>query len=152
MLERPRVHWSGFSLQRAIVLVIVMAAVMFGVYYILSAENAHRESRPAVAGWDDIEECGSLTSFDGTKTIDFERTHKVTLTEKTGEGDDESESTVAGTWSFDEEKERYTVYLKDSALNYQLIKPEDASVCIFAPGDVDAVNLRESWFGRIEEE
>ena len=35
-----------------------------------------------VAGWDDIEECGSLTSFDGTKTIDLERDHKVDLTEK----------------------------------------------------------------------
>jgi hypothetical protein len=152
MLQRSPVHWLGSGLQRTVLLFVVMAAVVFGVYYVLSTENARRESRPEVAGWDDIEECGSLSSFDGTKTIDFERTHSVTLTETPPDGDEKSERKVTGTWSFDEGKERYTVYLENSAIEYSLTKPEDSSVCIFAPGDVDAVNLRESWFGRIEEE
>ena len=130
---------------------ILMAALIVGVYYLLSIENVHRSSRPAVAGLDDIEECGSLTSFDGTKTIDLERTHKAILTEKSANGDEKSERRSIGTWSFDAEKERYTVSFADTSLDYTLVKPEDSSVCIFAPGDVGAVNLRESWFGQIEE-
>jgi hypothetical protein len=152
MPQRSRVHWLGFISQRAVLLTILVAAITLGVYYILSTENARRSSRPAIPGWDDIEECGSLTSFDGTKTIDFEEDLKVVLTEKSPDGDEKSERKLAGTWSFDEEKERYTVSLEDVSLDYKLVKPEDSSVCIFAPGDVGAVNLRESWFGRIEDE
>jgi hypothetical protein len=159
MPQLSRFPWLGSSLQRAVLLFSLMAAVILGVYYILSTENARRLARPTVVGWDDLEECGSLTSFDGTKTIDFERDNKVTLTENSSEEDDESEGKsdesarkTSGTWSFDEEKERYTVNLKETLLDYMLVKPEDSNVCIFAPGDVDAVNLRESWFGRIEEE
>jgi hypothetical protein len=37
-------------------------------------------------------------------------------------------------------------------VDYALVKPEDASVCILAPGDIGAVNLRESWFARIDNE
>jgi hypothetical protein len=141
---------AGASLQRMILPLVLMAALILGVYYILSTENARRAARPVVAGFDDVEECGSLTSFDGTKTLDLERDHKVTLTEKSGDDDDKSERTSSGTWSFDEEKERYTVSFADTSLEYTLVKPEESSVCIFAPGDVGAVNLRESWFGKIE--
>src|SRR5215813_4333609 len=143
---------AGSSLQKMILPLLLMAALIVGVYYILSTENARRASRPVVAGWEDIEECGSLTSFDGTKTIDLERDHKVALTEKTADGDDKSERKSSGTWSFDEDNERYTVSLADKSLEYTLVKPEESNVCIFTPSDdVDAVNLRESWFGRIEE-
>jgi hypothetical protein len=128
------------------------AAILLGTFYILSAENARRAARPEVAGWDDIDECGSLKSFDGTKTLDFERSHKVSLTEKSADGADKPERKVAGTWAFDEEKERYTVSFADSSVDYALVKPDDSSVCILAPGDAGAVNLRESWFGKIEDE
>jgi hypothetical protein len=152
MLQRSRVPWLGPGVQRTVLLAILVAAVIFGVYHILSSENAHRLSRPEVAGWDDIDECGSLTSFDGTKTIDFERTQKIILTETSSNGDDTSERKVTGTWSFDAEKERYTVSFEGTSLAYQLIKPEDSSVCILTPGDIGAVNLRDSWFGTTEEE
>jgi hypothetical protein len=143
---------AGSNLQRMILPLVLMAALILGVYYILSTENARRASRPVVAGWEDIEECGSLSSFDGTKTIDLERDHKVTLTEKSADGDDKSERKSSGTWSFDEDNERYTVSLADKSLEYTLVKPEESNVCIFTPSDdVGAVNLRESWFGRIEE-
>ena len=151
MLQSSHVRWLGSILQRMALPFILMAAVILGVYYILSTENARRSARPLVAGWDDIEECGSLTSFDGTKTIDLDRAHKVVLTEKTPDSDDKSERKSIGTWSFDAEKEHYTVSFADTSLDYKLVKPEESSVCIFAPGDVGAVNLRESWFGQIEE-
>jgi hypothetical protein len=128
------------------------AAALLGVYHLLSAENARRLSQPVVAGWEDLDECGSLKSFDGTKTLDFERSHKASLTEKSANDADKPERKVDGTWSFDEEKERYTVSIGDGSADYELVKPEDSSVCILAPGDVGAVNLRESWFGKIDDE
>jgi hypothetical protein len=133
-------------------IVLFWVALIFGVYYLLSAEGARRASQPEVAGWDDIHECGSLTSFDGTKTLDFDRHRTASLTEKSSNEADKAERKTNGTWSFDDEKERYTVVFGDSSLEYVLVKPEDASVCILAPGDVGAVNLRESWFARIDNE
>src|SRR5437879_11500874 len=97
-----------------VLLLVLAAALILGVYYILSAENAHRLSRPAVAGWDDIDECGSLTSFDGTRTLDFDRGHKASLTEKASNETDKPERKVDGTWSFDSEKQRYTVSFGNS--------------------------------------
>jgi hypothetical protein len=151
MPRYSRVRWLGSSLQRVVLPFILMAGAVVGVYYILSTENARRSSRPAVAGWDDIEKCGSLTSFDGTKTMDLDRTYKLVLTEKSPNGDEKSERKSIGAWSFDAEKERYTVSFADTSLVYQLVKPAESSVCIFTTGDVGAVNLRESWFGQIEE-
>jgi hypothetical protein len=145
------IRWFGFSLQRAVLLFILLAAAIFGVYYILSKENARRASRPEIPGLDDIDECGSLTSFDGTKTIDFDRAHKIVVTEKSSDENDKSERKVSGTWSYDEENERYTVQLENTSVEYELVKPENSSVCILAPGDIAAVNLNESWFGHIEE-
>ena len=160
MLQRARAHWPRF--QRAALLFLLISAVMLGVYYILSTENERRLSRPEVAGFGEIDECGSLTSFDGTKTLDLARDYTATLTEKPSNEDDDTEKSsnradkperkVRGTWTFDEEKEHYTVSFEGASVDYKLIKPEESSVCIFAPGDVSAVNLRESWFGRIEEE
>ena len=97
MLQRSRVPWTGSGPQRTVLLAILVAAVILGVYHILSSENARRLSRPVVEGWDEIDECGSLTSFDGTKTIDFERTQKIVLTEKSSNDDDSSERKVIGT-------------------------------------------------------
>lgn len=152
MLPFLRARWLGIDPARAILLFLVFAAVIYGVYRILSIENARRESRPEVPGWSEIDECGTLTSFDGTKTIDFDRTHKIVLTEKSPDDHDKSGRTVAGTWSFDEEKERYALSFENTSMDYQLVKPENSSVCILTTGDTDAVNLRKSWFGRIEEE
>lgn len=135
------------------VLVAALAvAALIGVYHLLSAENARRLSQPAVAGWEELDECGSLKSFDGTKTLDFERSHKASLTEKPANDADKPERKVDGTWSFDAENERYTVSIGGTSTGYELVKPEDSSVCILAPGDVGAVNLRESWFGKIDDE
>ena len=152
MFQFLRANWFGSKPQRAVLLCILMAAIIFAVYYILSTENARRLSRPVIPGLDDIEECGTLTSFDGTKTIYFERDDKLLITEKSPDGDEKSERKITGTWSFDEENERYTVRFENTSLDYTLVKPEDSSVCILAPGDISAVNLRESWFGKIEEE
>jgi hypothetical protein len=134
-------------MRRWSVIVLFWAALILGVYYFLSTEKARRLSKPEIAGWDDIHACGSLTSFDGTKTLDFERSHKAHLTEKSSDDAEQPEREVDGAWSFDADNERYTVTFGDSSADYALVKPDDSSVCVLARGDVSAVNLRESWFG-----
>jgi hypothetical protein len=107
---------------------------------------------PAIAGFDDIDECGSVTSFDGSKTLDFERDHKVTLTVGALGTANKPEQTINGTWSFNEEQMRYTTIFREGWTDYTLVKPEGSDVCILARGDIGAVNMRESWFGHIETE
>jgi hypothetical protein len=138
-------------MRRWSIIVLFWAALLLGVYALLSFERARRLSRPEVAGWDGIHACGSLTSFDGAKTLDLDRSHKVRLTEKTSDDDDAPERTVDGTWSFEADTERYTISFEEHAASYTLVKPEDSSVCILAPGEVGAVNLRESWFAPKDE-
>jgi hypothetical protein len=139
-------------IDKVLLVTVSAAAALLGLYYLLSAENARRQSQPEIAGWDDIDACGSLKSFDGTKTLDFDRSHKVSLIEKSSSDADKAERKVDGTWSFDEEKERYVVSLGAGSTEYELIKPEEASVCILTSSDVGAVDLRESWFARIDDE
>jgi hypothetical protein len=138
-------------MRRWSIIVLFWAALILGVYALLSFERARRLSRPEIAGWDDIHGCGSLTSFDGTKTLDLDRTHKAHLTEKTSDDDDAPERTVDGTWSFEAEKERYTISFEERSASYALVKPEGSSVCILTPGDVGTVNLGESWFAPKDE-
>src|ERR1044071_6444545 len=53
--------------------------------------------------------------------MDLERTYKLVLTEKSPNGDEKSERKSIGAWSFDAEKERYTVSFADTSLVYQLV-------------------------------
>jgi hypothetical protein len=136
-------------MKRWSLIVLFWAALILGVYYLMSAENARRLSKPE--GWDDIHDCGSLTSFDGTKTLDFQRSQKARLTERSPDDADKSGRKVDGTWSFDGDEQRYTVSFGNSSTQYALVKPEDASLCVLVPGDIGAANLRESWFGPKDE-
>lgn len=130
--------------------ILLLSAVVLAGYFLFGRE---RTSVPppllAIAGFDDIDECGSVTSFDGSKTLDFERDHKATLTVRPFGSANKPEQTIDGTWSFNEEQMRYTTIFRDG---WTVVKPEGSDVCILARGDIGAVNMRESWFGHIETE
>src|SRR6202035_1166257 len=91
--------------------------------------------------------CGIVTSFDGSKTLEFGPGHDVILILPRSEKEAES---ALGRWSFDEERKLYTTVLEGKMTDYTLIKPEESGVCILARGDIGAVNIRESWFGRFD--
>jgi hypothetical protein len=132
--------------------VLFLYAALLGSYYFFPPDEKATALQPllSVAGWDDIRECGSVTSLDGAKTLEFASSHKVGLTETDVQDEKEPRRTTDGSWSFDEQKKRYTITFGDKWTDYTLITPDGSSVCILARGDIGAVNLRESWFGRIE--
>jgi hypothetical protein len=121
-------------------------AVIVGALYLFSGGT-----RNPVEGWDDLDECSPMTSFDGHKMLDFDRDHKVDLTEEDtpDENSKKSERKTFGTWSYDEEHKRFTVIINDRWTNYTLMRPESSDVCILAVGDLRSVNITESWFGTV---
>lgn len=133
-------------------IILFCGAVIVGAYFLFAGEKKGTSLAPppAVAGWDEIDECTPFTSFDGSQTLDFEASRKVSLA---NELDDtkKSEHKIDGTWSFNEEKKRYTIFLGEAASDYTLIKPNNSTLCILASGDIGSVNMRESWFALIED-
>ena len=130
------------------------AAVILGALYLFGGGTRNPGAAPAplVAGWDDLDECSPLTSFDGHKTLDFDRDHNVDLTEEDTPDDEKSKSSerkTFGSWSYDKEHKRFTVIVKDTSTNYTLMRPEGSDVCILAVGDLRSVNITESWFGTV---
>jgi hypothetical protein len=108
--------------------VLFWGAVIVGAFYLFSggtrnpgpprSQVAAPPSR--VVGWDDLDECSPMTSFDGHKTLDFDRDHNVDLTEEDTPDDEKSkksERKTFGTWSCDEEHKRFTVIINDRWTN-----------------------------------
>jgi hypothetical protein len=129
-------------------------AVIVGALYLFSGgtRNPGAAPPPLVEGWDDLDECSPMTSFDGHKMLDFDRDHKVDLTEEDTPDDEnskKSERKTFGTWSYDEEHKRFTVIINDRWTNYTLMRPQGSDVCILAVGDLRSVNITESWFGTV---
>jgi hypothetical protein len=129
-------------------------AVIVGALYLFSGGTRNPGAAPPslVAGWDDLDECSPMTSFDGRKALDFDRDHKVDLTEEDNPDDGKStkfERKTSGTWSYDEEHRRFTIIMNDRWTDYTLMRPEGSDVCILAVGDLRSVNITESWFGTV---
>jgi hypothetical protein len=120
---------------------VLGVAVIVGAYFLFAREK--KNQYPAIAGWDEIDECAPFTSFDGSQTLDFERSHKVSVAKKPS-------TKIDGTWSFNEEKKRYTLFFGEASSDYILIKPNNSDLCILAIGDIGSVNMRESWFALID--
>ena len=128
------------------------AVIAGGAYFLFAGEKKNAPVLPpAAAGWGDIDECAPFTSFDGSKTLDFERSHKVSVTPESDDAK-KSEQKIDGTWSFNEENKRYTLFFGEARSEYSLIKPNKSTLCILASGDVGSVNMRESWFALIEDD
>ena len=75
-------------------------AVIVGALYLFSGGTRNPGAAPAplVAGWDDLDECSPMTSFDGHKTLDFDRDHNVDLTEEDTPDDEKSKKSERKTF------------------------------------------------------
>ena len=62
--------------------ILFWGAVIAGVaYFLFAGEKKNAPALPpAVAGWEEINECAPFASFDGSQTLDFEQSRKVSLT------------------------------------------------------------------------
>jgi hypothetical protein len=134
--------------------VLFWGAVIVGALYLFSGGTQNPASAPSslIPGWDDLDECSPMTSFDGYKSLDFDSDHNVDLTEEDNPDDGKftkSERKTSGTWSYHDEHKRFTVIINDRSTDYTLMRPEGSDVCILAVGDLRSVNITESWFGTV---
>jgi hypothetical protein len=95
---------------------------------------------PVIPGWDDLLYCADVASLDGTRRVTFAENHSVYFHDENVEG------RTNDTWSFDQELKRYTITLKGQATTYSLISPKGANTCMLIKGNVEAADLRGSWF------
>jgi hypothetical protein len=121
------------------------AGVAF-VYFIFSAKTDKvRAPIRTVPGWEDLISCSYVTSLDGTKHLSISENNRATLYERVALSDKKRIS-IEGIWSFDEISKRYFVALNGETTTYQLVNPEGGGVCMLIAGELEAANLRRSWF------
>jgi hypothetical protein len=103
-----------------------------------------KEKTPATlspAGWDDLITCSELVSIDGAKRLSLSEDHVLKVYDKTG-----TKKAESGTWSYREQSKQYSIVLADQSWDYVLVSPNGSDTCILASGNVEAANLRASWF------
>jgi hypothetical protein len=132
-------HWSKFLLAFAGITAFIWAV-------------AHRTAGtiPApVPGWDDLIPCSYVASFDGAEELMLYENHFVRLNDGTNPSDGaerDQHNYIDGKWSFDEGLKRYAITLNDVTTVYSVVQPENSHTCLLIKGDLNAANLRESWF------
>ena len=102
-----------------------------------------------VPGWDDLASCAYVTSLDGTKQLSISENNRATLYESVALLDKKGSVEripIEGTWSFDEISKQYSVALNGVTTTYLLVNPERGGVCMLIAGELEAANLRRSWF------
>jgi hypothetical protein len=92
-----------------------------------------------IPGWDDLLYCADVSSLDGTTQVAFSENHTLFY-------DKNADGRTIGTWSFDENLKRYAITLKGQTTTYSLISPRRANTCMLIKGDLEAADLRGSWF------
>jgi hypothetical protein len=114
-----------------------MAALLSWILFI-------KEKTPATlypAGWDDLIACSELVSIDGSKRLSLSENHVLKVYDKAG-----TKKAESGTWSYREQSKQYSIVLADQSWNYVLVSPNGSDTCILASGNVEAADLRASWF------
>jgi hypothetical protein len=102
-----------------------------------------------VPGWEDLISCSYVTSLDGTKQLSISENNRATLYESVALSDKKGgyeRISIEGTWSFDEISKQYFVALNGETTSYLLVSPERGGVCMLIAGELEAANLRRSWF------
>jgi hypothetical protein len=110
-------------------------------WIVFSQTENHTRATVPIPGWDDLLYCADVASLDGTKRVTFSENHSLYFHD-----DNSADDRRNDTWSFDEKLKRYTVTLKGQDTIYSLISPKDANTCMLIKGDIEAADLRGSWF------
>jgi hypothetical protein len=121
---------------------IFWAAVACTVYLTVDGREAKtRLEESAAQGWDKLSRCSYLTSFDGNKDVALYPNGHATLYAKSA-----PDKGVDGEWRFDGATKRYSLTFGGGSENYSLVEAAQGSVCILVNGNLNAANLRDSWF------
>jgi hypothetical protein len=145
--SRPT-HW-GRSVLIWCGSLIVVWFFMGGRSWIASGarDDSYHSGYHSPPGWDELQSCEPLRSFDGRKSITFYDDGRAEIWENPSQ--DETKAVGAsqiGRWGYDETSKRYSIEFEEDGSNYYLYSPNSVSICILAKGPVASINLQESWF------
>jgi len=105
------------------------------------------KAMPAVPGWEELASCTNLVSFNGKVYLTLFEDHAVTLNKEKSSSDQ-----MVGKWSFDETSQQYALTLQSHTDAYKLVSPEGTSTCMLIKGDLDAADLKSSWYSLISDD
>ena len=122
-----------------------------GIYLFLRPGPSHRvDEVPAMpAGWEELEACSVLESFDEKKemTLSDDLTAKVEDMSRRAEGDGPGSKIVTeGAWRYDAGSKRYAITFNGDTTTFTLLARADSTSCILFKGDLRAADVSESWF------
>lgn len=112
-----------------------------GIVFLTLGRHTASEQMVELPGWGDLLPCSYAASFDGTKKLSFSENGLVVLYDKSAKG-----GSIDGKWTFDEAAGLYTVTIDGQIANYSVVEAGGSGFCILVKGDLNAVDLRSSWF------
>ena len=117
------------------------------IYFVFFHQRAAIPNLPTVPGWDELARCSYMTSLDGTKELTLSDDHRAAFSDNSRARNQKGEGVnILGSWSFDESSKLYSVTLNDETTIYILLSPERSNGCLLIKGDIQAADLRASWF------
>jgi hypothetical protein len=139
----------GVSIFNGAKILCACAGAAFVCFIFSDRADKARTPIRIVPGWQDLISCSYVTSLDGTKQLSISENNRATLYESVALSDKkrgDERISVEGTWSFDEISKQYFVALNGETTAYLLVSPERGGVCMLIAGELEAANLRRSWF------
>jgi hypothetical protein len=134
--------------------ILAGVALVYWIFFYKSDGARTAQNKLAIPGWDDLVPCSDMVSFDGMKALTLHDDHRASFYNKDplkAPKEGEHDVTAEGTWSFDETSNRYSVTLNGLTTDYLMLSPEDVSTCMLIKGDLEAADLRGSWFAKSDE-
>jgi hypothetical protein len=143
--EPRRKTWA-----RVVGSVIFLGGVSLGVYYLVTHSTPHREPEPPKPGWEQLARCSFLTSLDGNKDLSLWDDGRAELFDNTSK--DKDVVAVEGQWRFEQATNLFAVIFDGVSKSYAVVEPGQGPICMLLKGDLQAADLKESWFSPTSDE
>jgi hypothetical protein len=141
--QEPRRTWPMVAW-----FVIFWGGIGLGVYYLVMHTVPHREPEPSKPGWERLARCSFLTSFDGNKDLSLWDGGRAELFDNTNKDKD----ALQGEWRFDEATSLFAVIFDGISKSYAVVEPGQGPICMLLKSDLQAADLKESWFSQSSDE
>jgi hypothetical protein len=127
---------------------LFVGALLVGAIVLITFKRTDKPLNEApTLGWSELAPCSDLMSLDGIQKMTLSENHVVRLRDKRG-----SKVSKTGLWSYDEPSKRYSVTLPDQTSTYFIVAPRGTDTCMLIKGDLEAADLRGSWFSSSEDD
>jgi hypothetical protein len=127
--------------------VLLLGCILAGVgYWIISAwTNKPAQPEPWPVGFEELIDCSSTSSLDGTKELHLSENSVAVMYDKSKKENGKYRR-FNGKWAFNEASKLYTVTLNGEPIAYSIVQPSGWGSCMLVKGDLRSVDLTTAWF------